>query len=48
MPNELPLEAYARPNTFEIDLGAIARCTSEIRASVGPGIHLIATLKANA
>ncbi len=48
MPNELPLEAYARPNTFEIDLGAIARCTAEIRASVGPGIHLIATLKANA
>src|SRR5262245_23347594 len=48
MPGDLPLEAYARPNTFEIDLGAIARCTAEIRASIGPDIHLIATLKANA
>jgi len=35
-----------RPNTFRIDLGAIARCTRELRAVIGQGIPFIAALKA--
>lgn len=35
-----------RPNVFQIDLGAIAACTREIRALIGPGRLFIATLKA--
>jgi alanine racemase len=48
MPPDSSLERYARPNTFEIDLGAIRRCTAQIRDRIGPGVYFIATLKANA
>lgn len=48
MTAESTLDAYARPNIFEIDLGAVARCVREIRACIGPDIHFIATLKSNA
>ena len=37
-----------RPNRFEIDLGAIARCVQNVRRTIGPSIHFFATLKANA
>ncbi len=36
-----------RPNVFRIDLGAVAACTREIRALIGPSCHFIATLKAD-
>ena len=39
---------FARPNTFEIDLAAIARCARLVRDRIGPGIRFFATLKANA
>ena len=39
---------FARPNTFEIDLGAVARCVRQIRHRVGPDPYFIATLKSNA
>jgi alanine racemase len=39
---------FARPNTFEVDLGAIARCVRQIRARIGPDIYFIGTLKSNA
>jgi alanine racemase len=39
---------FARPNTFEIDLGAVARCVQQIRVRIGPDIYFIGTLKANA
>lgn len=35
-----------RPNVFRIDLQAVAACTREIRAVIGPGRPFIATLKA--
>lgn len=35
-----------RPNVFSIDLGAVAACTREIRAVIGPDLPFIATLKA--
>lgn len=35
-----------RPNTFSIDLSAIASCTRELRAVIGKGRPFIATLKA--
>lgn len=35
-----------RPNFFSINLQAIAACTREIRALIGPGLPFIATLKA--
>lgn len=39
---------FSRPNTFEIDLGAIARCVRLVRDRIGPDIRFFATLKANA
>ena len=39
---------FSRPNIFEIDLGAIARCTGQIRARIGPDVRFFATLKSNA
>ena len=39
---------YARPNVFEIDLGAVARCVRAIRASIGAETFFFATLKADA
>ena len=39
---------FSRPNTFEIDLGAVARCVRQIRHCIGPDIHFFATLKSNA
>ncbi len=39
---------FTRPNVFEIDLGAIAACTRELRATIGPNVRMFATLKANA
>ena len=39
---------FARPNVFEINLGAVARCARQIRAYIGPDIRFFATLKANA
>ncbi|MEH3086897.1 MAG: alanine racemase [Xylophilus ampelinus] len=36
-----------RPNVFRIDLNAVADCTRELRALIGPGRPFIATLKAN-
>ena len=41
-------ESLARPNCFEIDLGAVANCVRKIRKTIGPSIHFFATLKANA
>ena len=41
-------ESLARPNCFEIDLGAVANCVGKIRETIGPSIHFFATLKANA
>lgn len=42
------LSKFSRPNIFEIDLGAVARCVQQIRRSIGPDIRFFATLKANA
>jgi len=39
---------HARPNRFEIDLGAIAQFTREIRRLVGDGVTIFAALKCNA
>lgn len=44
----LPCPVLARPNVFEVDLEAIAQCTRQIRALIGPKAHFTATLKANA
>jgi len=38
----------SRPNTFEIDLDAIAANVSEIRRFVGPGVRIFVAMKANA
>jgi alanine racemase len=46
--SNIDLDAHARPNRFEIDLGAIAGLTRRIRAHVGPGITIFAALKCNA
>lgn len=37
-----------RPNTFEIDLSAVARATARVRAQIGPGVMFFATLKSDA
>ncbi|MSO76913.1 MAG: hypothetical protein EXQ87_08390 [Alphaproteobacteria bacterium] len=37
-----------RPGRFDIDLDTVARATGRVRALVGPGVALYATLKANA
>ena len=42
------LEAHARPNRFEIDLGAIAQFTRDIRQLVGATVKIFAALKCNA
>ncbi len=39
---------HARPNVFEIDLGAIAQCARQIRETIGPDIYFFATLKSDA
>src|SRR5215203_4413409 len=39
---------FARPNRFEIDLGAVRNCVHKIRATIGPSVYFFATLKANA
>jgi alanine racemase len=41
------LDALARPNRFEIDLGAIHRSARAIRERVGPAVKVFATLKSN-
>lgn len=38
---------HARPNLFEIDLGAIAQFTQRIRGHVGEGVTICAALKCN-
>jgi alanine racemase len=43
-----PLEDHARPNRFEIDLGAIAQFTRNIRKLVGTDATVFAALKCNA
>jgi alanine racemase len=42
------LAAHARPNLFEIDLGAIAELTGRIRSHVGKEVTIFAALKCNA
>jgi alanine racemase len=42
------LDEHARPNLFEIDLGAIAQFTRDIRALVGRDTTVFAALKCNA
>jgi len=42
------VDALARPNRFDIDLGAIARSVQAIRTRVGAGVRVFATLKSNA
>ena len=42
------VKRFSRPNVFEIDLGAVARCVRQIRHCIGPAIHFFATLKSNA
>ena len=41
------LALHARPNLFEIDLGAIAQFTQRIREHVGDGVTICAALKCN-
>jgi alanine racemase len=41
------LALHARPNLFEIDLGAIAQFTKRIREHVGDGVTICAALKCN-
>ena len=40
--------AHSRPNTFEIDLGAIAANVDELRRFVGPDVRIFVAMKANA
>src|SRR5580700_10890608 len=42
------LTTHARPNLFEIDLGAIAELTRRIRSHVGKEATIFAALKCNA
>ena len=44
----IAFEEHARPNCFEIDLGAIAGFARNIRALVGKGTTIFAALKCNA
>ena len=48
MPGAPRTNRYARPNTFEIDLGAVAACVRQIRERIGPAVRFFATLKSNA
>ncbi|MCE9640606.1 MAG: alanine racemase [Betaproteobacteria bacterium] len=48
MSSGLDAMSLVRPNRFEIDLKAIARCVQNVRKTIGPSIHFFATLKANA
>jgi alanine racemase len=45
-PNDLAV--HARPNLFEIDLGAVAELTQRIRGHVGEDVTVFAALKCNA
>jgi alanine racemase len=47
-PQKTDFDDHARPNRFEIDLGAIAQFTRNIRALVGDGVTIFAALKCNA
>ena len=47
-PPPADFDDHARPNRFEIDLGAIAQFTREIRTLVGDGVTVFAALKCNA
>src|SRR5260221_13026175 len=47
-PPQADFDAHARPNRFEIDLGAIAQFTRNIRALVGDDVTIFAALKCNA
>jgi alanine racemase len=40
--------SLARPNVFQINLGAVANCTRRLRSHIGPKTYFFATLKANA
>jgi alanine racemase len=40
--------SLARPNVFQINLGAVANCTRRLRSHIGPETYFFATLKANA
>lgn len=45
---EAAATAYVRPNFFQVDLGAIRRCTQAIRSAIPASVKFYATLKANA
>ncbi len=45
---QIVLEDHARPNRFDIDLGAITQFTRNIRSLVGAGTTIFAALKCNA
>jgi alanine racemase len=47
-PPQADFDAHARPNRFEIDLGAIAQFTRNIRGLVGDDVTIFAALKCNA
>src|SRR5258707_12766899 len=47
-PPQADSDTHARPNRFEIDLGAIAQFTRNIRGLVGDGVTIFAALKCNA
>src|SRR5258708_24533554 len=47
-PPQADFDDHARPNRFEIDLGAIAQFTRNIRALVGDDVTIFAALKCNA
>src|SRR5258707_14317622 len=47
-PPEADFDDHARPNRFEIDLGAVAQFTRNIRGLVGDDVTIFAALKCNA
>jgi alanine racemase len=47
-PPQADFDDHARPNRFEIDLGAIAQFTRNIRGLVGDDVTIFAALKCNA
>src|SRR5260370_7903139 len=47
-PPQADFDAHARPTRFEIDLGAIAQFTRNIRGLVGDDVTIFAALKCNA
>ena len=48
MTENATLDEHRRPNRFDIDLGAIAIFTRNIRRLAGPGVKIFAALKCNA